>query len=46
MGPGFADLSEAPVPVVEVSRDNFMLGGCANVLNNIFAMGGGVIWPV
>ena len=33
---------EAPVPVVEVSRDNFMLGGCANVLNNIFAMGGRV----
>jgi D-glycero-beta-D-manno-heptose-7-phosphate kinase len=33
---------EAPVPVVEVSRDNFMLGGCANVLNNIFAMGGKV----
>ena len=31
---------EAPVPVVEVTRDNFMLGGCANVLNNIFAMGG------
>jgi rfaE bifunctional protein kinase chain/domain len=33
---------EAPVPVVEVSKDNFMLGGCANVLNNIFAMGGQV----
>ena len=33
---------EAPVPVVEVSRDNFTLGGCANVLNNIFAMGGRV----
>jgi rfaE bifunctional protein kinase chain/domain len=33
---------EAPVPVVEVNRDNFMLGGCANVLNNIFAMGGRV----
>ena len=31
---------EAPVPVVEVTKDNFMLGGCANVLNNIFAMGG------
>jgi rfaE bifunctional protein kinase chain/domain len=30
---------EAPVPVVEVTKDNFMLGGCANVLNNIFAMG-------
>ncbi|MDA8124076.1 MAG: D-glycero-beta-D-manno-heptose-7-phosphate kinase [Deltaproteobacteria bacterium] len=33
---------EAPVPVVEVKRDNFLLGGCANVLNNIFAMGGRV----
>ncbi|MDP1989839.1 MAG: D-glycero-beta-D-manno-heptose-7-phosphate kinase [Syntrophales bacterium] len=31
---------EAPVPVVEVTKDNFMLGGCANVLNNIIAMGG------
>jgi D-beta-D-heptose 7-phosphate kinase/D-beta-D-heptose 1-phosphate adenosyltransferase len=33
---------EAPVPVVEVQSDNFMLGGCANVLNNIFALGGKV----
>ena len=33
---------EAPVPVVEVKKDNFMLGGCANVLNNIHAMGGRV----
>lgn len=33
---------EAPVPVVEVTKDNFMLGGCANVQNNIFAMGGRV----
>jgi len=33
---------EAPVPVVEVSRDDFTLGGCANVLNNIYAMGGRV----
>jgi D-glycero-beta-D-manno-heptose-7-phosphate kinase len=33
---------EAPVPVVDVSRDRFMLGGCANVLNNIFAMDGRV----
>jgi D-glycero-beta-D-manno-heptose-7-phosphate kinase len=33
---------EAPVPVVEVEKDDFMLGGCANVLNNIFAMGGRV----
>ena len=33
---------EAPVPVVEVQSDNFMLGGCANVLNNIFSLGGNV----
>ena len=33
---------EAPVPVVEVKKDNFTLGGSANVLNNIFAMGGRV----
>jgi D-glycero-beta-D-manno-heptose-7-phosphate kinase len=33
---------EAPVPVVEVKKDYFTLGGCANVLNNIFAMGGRV----
>lgn len=33
---------EAPVPVVEVKRDHFTLGGCANVQNNIVAMGGQV----
>lgn len=33
---------EAPVPVVEVKKDNFMLGGCANVLNNIFSADGRV----
>jgi len=33
---------EAPVPVVEVEKDNFTLGGCANVLNNIHVMGGRV----
>jgi rfaE bifunctional protein kinase chain/domain len=33
---------EAPVPVVEVKKDNFALGGCANVLNNIHVMGGRV----
>ncbi len=33
---------EAPVPVVEVKKDYFMLGGSANVQNNIFAMGGRV----
>lgn len=33
---------EAPVPVVDVQSDNLLLGGCANVMNNIFAMGGTV----
>ena len=33
---------EAPVPVVEVQSDDYMLGGCANVLNNIFSLGGKV----
>jgi rfaE bifunctional protein kinase chain/domain len=33
---------EAPVPVVDVKKDNFTLGGCANVINNIHAMGGRV----
>jgi D-beta-D-heptose 7-phosphate kinase/D-beta-D-heptose 1-phosphate adenosyltransferase len=33
---------EAPVPVVEVTADNFMLGGAANVANNIIALGGAV----
>ena len=31
---------EAPVPVVEVHADNLMLGGSANVLNNICSLGG------
>ena len=31
---------EAPVPVVDVLRDNFMLGGAANVANNIVSLGG------
>ena len=33
---------EAPVPVVEVDADHLLLGGSANVLNNIYAMGGKV----
>jgi D-beta-D-heptose 7-phosphate kinase/D-beta-D-heptose 1-phosphate adenosyltransferase len=33
---------EAPVPVVDVQKDSVMLGGCANVLNTIYAMGGNV----
>lgn len=31
---------EAPVPVVEVTKDTFMLGGAANVADNIIALGG------
>lgn len=31
---------EAPVPIVEVTNDTFMLGGAANVAYNIAALGG------
>lgn len=31
---------EAPVPVVEVARENLLLGGAANVLHNIHSLGG------
>lgn len=31
---------EAPVPVVEVTSENFLLGGAANVGNNIVSLGG------
>jgi len=31
---------EAPVPVVEVVRESFMLGGAANVAHNIVSLGG------
>jgi len=31
---------EAPVPVVQVTRESFMLGGAANVAHNIIALGG------
>jgi len=31
---------EAPVPVVEVKRESYLLGGSANVLHNVVAMGG------
>jgi len=34
---------EAPVPVVDVQTEDIMLGGCANVLNNIHAIGGRVL---
>jgi D-glycero-beta-D-manno-heptose-7-phosphate kinase len=33
---------EAPVPVVDVQKDSVLLGGCANVLNTVYAMGGRV----
>lgn len=32
---------EAPVPVVDVMNDSYMLGGAANVGNNIVSLGGG-----
>ncbi len=32
---------EAPVPVVEVESETHMLGGAANVLHNLVALGGG-----
>jgi len=31
---------EAPVPIVEVSGENFLLGGAANVSHNIVSLGG------
>lgn len=31
---------EAPVPVVEVSNEEFLLGGASNVANNIISLGG------
>ncbi len=34
---------EAPVPVVEVKRDTKMMGGAANVINNVKALGGNPI---
>ena len=33
---------EAPVPVMEVRSDNLLLGGAANVINNIYSLGGKV----
>lgn len=33
---------EAPVPVVNVTRENLLLGGSTNVVNNIHALGGTV----
>jgi D-beta-D-heptose 7-phosphate kinase/D-beta-D-heptose 1-phosphate adenosyltransferase len=34
---------EAPVPVVEVTRETTLLGGSANVVNNISTLGGGCL---
>ena len=34
---------EAPVPVVEVTSENLMLGGSANVVNNIHSLNGGAL---
>lgn len=31
---------EAPVPIVEVTAENYLLGGAANVANNIASLGG------
>jgi rfaE bifunctional protein kinase chain/domain len=31
---------EAPVPVVEVTRESFLLGGAANVAHNVVSLGG------
>src|SRR4030042_3667709 len=33
---------EAPVPVVAVENETFLLGGAANVVNNIHSLGGKV----
>ena len=33
---------EAPVPVVSVTKENVLLGGASNVVNNIHSLGGGV----
>ncbi len=34
---------EAPVPIVKVERETFMLGGAANVLNNLLGLKGRVL---
>jgi rfaE bifunctional protein kinase chain/domain len=31
---------EAPVPIVEVTKEDFLLGGASNVANNVVALGG------
>jgi len=34
---------EAPVPVVKVEKETFLLGGAANVMNNILSLGGNAV---
>ena len=34
---------EAPVPVVDVSSESILLGGSANVVNNIYSLGGNCV---
>ncbi|MFH2011376.1 MAG: D-glycero-beta-D-manno-heptose-7-phosphate kinase [Pseudomonadota bacterium] len=34
---------EAPVPVVSVTSESLLLGGAANVVNNIYSLGGNVL---
>jgi len=34
---------EAPVPVVDINNESLMLGGAANVLNNVVSLGGGAL---
>jgi len=34
---------EAPVPVVQVERQSFHLGGAGNVAGNVRALGGGAV---
>lgn len=33
---------EAPVPIVNITRESFTLGGATNVVNNLYALGGEV----
>ena len=34
---------EAPVPLIDITSENFRLGGAANAINNICALGGNVL---
>ena len=35
---------EAPVPVVNVSKEELLLGGGAKFLHNIYSLGGEAVW--